>query len=125
MNYSKEVFELNKEVLAELGEPERPAKYHNVKTDSFGLRFDSGHEAVEIGNLLLAEKHKTGVFGLRLQVRFPLPGKSDYVADATYLQAVDGFLIPVVVDAKGVRTPLYKLKKKLFKQTYGVEITEL
>jgi len=121
MTYSKEILDLNPELkVANI-----PAsKYKNVRAEAAGLTFQSGHEATEISKLILAEECKA-IFGLRLQVRFPLLGGVVYVADATYLELRDGKLVPVVVDAKGVKTPAYRNKKKQFKATYGIEITEI
>jgi hypothetical protein len=33
--------------------------------------------------------------------------------------------VTVVEDVKGVKTPIYRLKKKLVKATHGIEITEV
>ncbi len=119
MTYSEEVIRLNPE-LHNIGQSIPSSKYHNARTDAKGLSFQSGHEAAGVANLiLLEEQHK--IFGLRLQVRFPLPGKNVYVADAVYL---DKTLQPHVVDFKGYETPVWKIKKRLFKETYGQEIEE-
>lgn len=95
-----------------------PSKYKNVRTEANGLLFQSGHEASVVGNLiLLEEQHR--IFGLRLQVRFPLPGDTVYVADAVYL---DEKLEPHIIDAKGALTKEFKIKRKLFKERYGRDI---
>ena len=44
-----------------------------------------------------------------------------YVADFTYM---DGGEV-VVADAKGFKTPVYLIKKRLMRQLLGIEITEL
>lgn len=119
----QEFLDRNPELVAAL-KTGNPAKYHNVKTDSAGMTFASGHEAVRIGELILAEQHHE-VFGLRLQVRFPLPGAGTYVADAVYSEIQDGKLSVVVEDAKGVRTELYRRSAKQFKARYGIEIREV
>lgn len=101
----------------------RPAKYHNARTEAKGLVFQSGHEAAVIRGFILAEEqHKIG--GLRLQVRFLLPGGVVYVADATYFDMVLGLTFHVI-DAKGYRTREYRNKAKQFKAIYGREIEEL
>jgi len=115
---SDDVIKLNPE-LAKVAKPQPASKYHNVRAEAKGLSFQSGHEAVEMGKLITAEEHKAGVFALRLQVKFPLPGKTSYIADAVYL---DEDLEPHIVDAKGVLTKEFKLKSKLFKEKYGKEI---
>ena len=113
--FSEDVKNLN----PELAQESKPAsKYKNVRTEAKGLRFDSGHEASEIMKLvLLDERHL--IFGLRLQVRFPLPGNIVYVADAVYL---DDKLQPHIIDAKGKKTYTFTMKAKLFKERYGQEI---
>jgi len=117
MTYSDDVIRLNPELAKEVATV--PAsKYHNAKAEAKGFRFQSGHEAVEMGKLiLLDEKHL--IFGLRLQVKFPLAGGNSWTADAVYL---DDNLQVHVVDAKGVLTKEFKIKAKLFKEQYGQEI---
>jgi len=44
-----------------------------------------------------------------------------YRADFTYVNE-DGQ--PIVEDVKGFRTPVYRLKKKLMRALYGIEILE-
>lgn len=46
-----------------------------------------------------------------------------YKADFLYTLKDTG--AAVVVDVKGVRTPVYRLKKKLVEAIYGIEITEI
>jgi len=117
MTYSKEFLELNPELAAEL-KTVPASKYHNARAESRGMRFQSGHEAVEIGKLIiLDEKHM--IFALRLQVKFPLQGGNSWTADAVYL---DERLVVHIVDAKGYETKEYKIKAKLFKERYGQEI---
>uniref|UniRef100_A0A6M3LAR9 DUF1064 domain-containing protein n=1 Tax=viral metagenome TaxID=1070528 RepID=A0A6M3LAR9_9ZZZZ len=97
------------------------SKYHNARTEASGMTFQSGREAVGVSKLILLEQAKQ-IFALRLQVRFPLQGNTSYIADAVYL---DDKLAVHVVDFKGFKTPEYKLKKKLFKEKYGIDIEEV
>jgi len=121
MTYSEDVLRLNPELI----QATVPAsKYKNVRAEAKGLRFQSGHEASEIGKLIIAEEHHL-IFGLRLQYPFPLQGGNKYIADAVYLELVNGRLEIVVADAKGFKTKEYKIKKKLFKEMYGIEIREM
>ncbi len=99
----------------------KPSKYHNVHTILAGRTFASGKEAVRAGELALLLKAGE-IFCLEFQVRFPLPGHGAYVADFVYLNKQ---LEPVIEDSKGVKTPMYKYKKKLFKERYGKEIKEV
>ncbi len=121
LNLTSDLLARNPE-LAVMVKTQMPAsKYHNAKTEAKGMNFQSGHEATIIaGLILLEEQHQ--IFALRLQVRFPLPGAGFYVADAVYL---DDKLVPRVIDAKGVRTDVYRLKKRQFEAKYKVQIDEL
>ncbi len=128
---SQDVLDRNPELRgADNGAPLNPSKYHNARATYAGMTFQSGHEMDVVSKLVLGEEQKAGVFGLRLQVRFPLPGGVTYVADATYL---DDNLQVHVIDAKAwdkktgkfLRTPEYRLKRKLFKAKYGRDIEEL
>jgi len=97
------------------------SKYHNVRAEAKGMRFQSGKEAA--GVMMLIEREERGeIFALRLQVKFPLPGKTSYIADAVYL---DRELRPWVIDFKGVLTKEFKIKSRLFKERYGQEIEVL
>ena len=117
--FSEDVLKLNPELAAVKTSP--ASKYHNARSDARGMSFQSGHEAAGVGNLITQEDMRA-IFALRLQVRFPLPGNTVYVADAVYL---DKFLEVHIVDFKGFQTKEYQLKKKLFREAYGQEIEEL
>ncbi len=98
-------------------------KYRNKPTEVDGIRFASKREATRYQELRLLER--AGVIkGLWLQVRFPLKVNEQlictYVADFQYFE--DGKSI--VEDSKGHRTPEYKLKKKLMRALYQIEIKE-
>ena len=60
------------------------------------------------------------------QVRYPLVVNGQrvawYVADFTYL---DDHGRPVVEDVKGVKTPLYALKKRLMLACWGITLVEV
>ncbi len=117
MTYSEDVLKLNPELRGAVATV--PAsKYHNARAEAKGMRFQSGHEAVEIGKLIiLDEKHL--IYSLRLQVKFPLQGGNSYTADAVYL---DEKLVPHIIDCKGFKTPEFRIKAKLFKEMYRREI---
>lgn len=100
-----------------------PSKYGNVRSTAHGMTFASGKEAARIGELILLEAQKL-IFGLRLQVRFPLQGGVIYVADATYAEIKDGVLTFIVEDCKGEKTRTYLNKKKQFNAQYGMDIRE-
>ena len=66
---------------------------------------------------------------LELQPKFPLMVNgvkvATYLADFRY-RVVKGksHSLTVVEDTKGVRTPVYQLKKKLVRALYDIDITE-
>ncbi len=120
--FSEDVLALNPGLAKEVA-TQPASKYHNVRAEAKGLRFQSGYEAVEVGKLIiLDEKHV--IFGLRLQVKFPLQGGNSWTADAVYLSLEDGKLKIHVVDAKpeNFQTKEFWIKAKLFKEKYGQEI---
>lgn len=120
-------------------------KYGNRKVIVDGIRFDSRKEARYY--IFLKESEKNGeISNLRLQVPYEIvPAIYEeqvvhlktrdkvvekcvqkavhYVADFVYYDASTGR--EEVVDAKGYRTPEYKLKKKMMRAFKGIEITEV
>jgi hypothetical protein len=100
------------------------SKYNAKRTEVDGIVFHSRAEAARYGELKLAQK-AGAISGLALQVRYPLTVNgvkvADYVADFVYVEPGRG---QVVEDRKGVRTPVYNLKKKLMRALYGIEIFE-
>ena len=104
----------------------KPSKYHAQPTVVDGLRFDSKREAARWRELLILER--AGVIkGLRRQVPFVLIDKSEYgraviyYADFTYMENGQ----EVVEDVKGVKTDVYKIKKRLMAERYGITIREV
>ncbi len=116
-NMSDDVKALNPHI----GATPKASKYKNVKTYAAGMTFPSGREAVRAGELILLIKIFE-IFCLCFQVRFPLPGKTEYVADFVYLNKK---LEVVVEDSKGFRTRDFIRKKRQFKEAYGLDITEV
>lgn len=108
-------------------------KYHNRKVQIDGILFDSAREARRYGELKLLEKGGY-ISGLRLQVPFELipnqknidgkvvERKVSYIADFVYLDREGR---TVVEDSKGMKTEVYKLKKKLMRYVHGIEIKEV
>ena len=107
-------------------------KYRNVPTTMDGIRFDSKREAQRYQALTVAARSGR-IKDLERQVRFDLHAPNGdrigcYVADFTYRLvapglASDGQLF--VEDAKGVRTPLYKWKKRHTESEHNVKILEV
>lgn len=107
-------------------------KYGNTKTVRDGRTFDSKHEAGRYAELKILERAGK-ISGLKCQVSYLLiPAQYDenhrciersckYVADFVYWE--DGQL--VVEDAKGLKTDVYRIKKKLMLKEYGIRIKEV
>lgn len=100
-------------------------KYKAIKTEVDGVLFDSQREAKRYADLKLLVRAGT-IKDLQLQPAFEITinGRHicNYRADFSY-SALDGKI--TVEDSKGVRTPLYKLKKKLVEAAYGIRIIEV
>ena len=105
------------------------SKYNNKKTVIDGIVFDSKKEAARYQDLKILER--VGLIqGLEIQPIFALQesyiigGRKvralTYRADFAYFEGNQ----KVVEDVKGMRTAVYKIKKKLFEYKYGIEIRE-
>ena len=102
------------------------SKFHSKPTTLDGYRFDSMAEARRYGELKLLERAGE-ITSLELQPKFEIVVEDAhicyYFADFIYWDnATDKW---VVEDVKGVRTAVYKLKKKLVEAIYGITITEV
>ena len=102
---------------------DRPnTKMGNRKTNGY----DSGHEANQAASLH-ALARAGNISDLKEQVTFvliPKIGKQlpcTYKADFTWIE--DGKF--VVADAKGFKTEVYRIKKKLMKFVHDIEIREI
>lgn len=116
--------------------PVKKSKYHNAKTIIDGITFDSKKEAAYYNTLKLL-KRAGEVTQIDLQPEFPynmyctVPGINDgnrvfakqykYIADfrVTYK---DGRV--EIIDVKGVKTSIYRQKKKIVEAIYNVKIIE-
>lgn len=119
------------------------SKYRAKKTEVDGIIFDSKKEAMRY--MYLRDSQKRGdISNLQIQVKYVLiPAQYEcdrtgrlagkirgrllerevsYRADFVYTDA-DGR--EVVEDVKGMRTPAYKIKKKLMLFVHGIRITEV
>jgi hypothetical protein len=99
------------------------SKYRAIKTEVDGITFASKKEAKRYQELRLLEK--AGVIqDLRLQPKFEISVNGehicDYIGDFNYVE--NGKV--VIEDTKGVRTPVYRLKKKLVHALYKFDILE-
>ena len=104
--------------------PAKPNKYRAIKTVVDGITFASKAEARRYSQLKPLER-AGAIACLQLQPRFDcvVNGKKicTYIADFKYATA-DGFTIE---DVKGMKTPVYRLKKKLVEALHGITITEI
>ena len=107
------------------------SKYNSRKTKIDGITFDSKREANRYLELKLLQRAGK-IKDLQLQVPYELTpaytnksGKkiraSRYYADFVYIENGE----QVIEDVKGVKTDLYKLKKKILETKYGLEIKEV
>ena len=107
-------------------------KYGAVRTEVDGHKFASKAEAKRYGELKLLEKAGK-IAHLTLQPSFMLlvwdcEVKHDvqigsYVADFQYWDMEQEKI--VIEDVKGVRTPVYQLKKKIVEHRFGITISEI
>lgn len=109
------------------------SKYKNQKTIINNIKFDSKKEASRYTYLKLLEKAHE-IKDLELQKEFILQEAFDknskhyrkisYIADFFYFDLKRNKWI--VEDTKGMRTDVYKLKKKMFEYQYSnLEIEEI
>lgn len=108
----------------------KQSKYKNKKVVYDEIKFDSQKERNYYIKLKLLED-KGKIKNLKLQVKFELQPKFksgnkniqaiSYIADFTYLDEENKLHI---IDTKGVRTDVYKIKKKMM-QYKGLEIEEV
>ncbi len=102
------------------------AKYNNVKVKDDGHTFDSQKEHRRYCELKLLQLGNE-ISGLELQPRYRIAiGEKvicTYVADFKYFDNRTGE--HVTEDVKGVRTPVYKLKKKLMAAVHNIDVVEI
>ena len=111
------------------------SKYRNIKTSRIingeQVTFDSKKEAKRY-DYLYSLLFNGSISGLTLQPKFKLLDTlkveghdtmrvKHYIADFKYIK--DGNV--VVEDVKGMKTPMYNMKKHMFLSMYGKEITFL
>ena len=108
-------------------------KYHAVKETVDGITFDSKAEARRYGELCLLERAGE-IRDLALQPGFELqPAFTNadckreraivYRGDFKYVDCRTG--LTVVEDVKGMRTPVYKMKRKMLEYVHGVVVREV
>jgi len=100
-------------------------KYLNVKTIVDGRKFDSKLEAKIYNSLkLLKQAGEVDHFECQVPFQISVEGKKICVYKADFVVTFATGKTEVW-DAKGVKTPIYNLKKKLLKATHGIDIVEI
>lgn len=112
--------------IAEYQELTKPKnKYFAKRTEVDGILFDSKKEAERYRQLKILERCGH-IRNLNIKPRFPIVINEslicEYEADYSYFDMRKGET--VTEDCKGCKTPVYKLKKKLFEAMYGRRILE-
>ena len=101
-------------------------KYNAKKTEFMGFKFDSKWEAERYGQL--ESMKMAGIIqDLERQVNYDIIVNDQkicrYIADFVYkLVHEDGSEEKIVEDAKGIETTDFKLKKKLMKAVFNIDI---
>jgi hypothetical protein len=103
-------------------------KYNNIKTVINGITFDSKKEAAYYGILKLKQKAKL-IDSFQMQVKYDLTVNGIKIGfyKADFVTFKEGKVLDVI-DVKSEMTkklPVYRLKKKLMKAIYGIDIVEI
>lgn len=98
-------------------------KYRAVKTTVDNIVFDSKREAARYSELkLLFRAGKIQNLELQCPLDFIIGGKKIFTYKPDFIYFEDGKR--VIEDVKGVKTPVYRLKKKLIEAQFKVQIRE-
>jgi len=104
------------------------SKYRNRKTLVDGIQFDSQKEADRYQELLWMQQARL-IQDLELQPRYDLVVNTHkigfYRADFRYEVVATSILVVEDVKSPATKTAVYRLKKKLVKALYGIEIIEV
>ena len=102
----------------------RPTKYKAIRTEIDGHTFASKAEANRYRHLKILEQAGQ-ISNLSLQPRYALDVNgvhiANYIADFRYWNEGGR----VIEDVKGMKTPVYRLKKKLMLACHGIVIEEV
>lgn len=100
------------------------SKFHNARTNGYASRREANRaaelHALQAGKVITDLKEQVR-FNLLPAMKPDFPRPMQYIADFTYLEK--GVLR--IEDAKGMKTPVYKLKRRLMKQLLGLDIDEV
>lgn len=113
-------------------EPAKKNKYRNIKTERFGVVFDSQKECARYAELRVLE-HAGEIKDLERQVEYRMDIRDVHVcsffADFRYYEKGKGagVWILIVEDVKSPITrknPTYRIKAKLLRGIYGIKVRE-
>lgn len=102
-------------------------KYHNKKVTVNGLDFGSLKEAMHYTELVLRQK-RGEIKNLQTQVKFeliPKIGKEracSYIADFVYEDKDGNKIVEDVKGSKQMITDVFKIKRKLMKKIYDIDV---
>lgn len=99
-------------------EAPKESKFHSVITEALGIKFHSKKEARYFLELVCRQKAGDVLYFLR-QVPFDLPGNVKYRIDFMEVHR-DGSIH--WIDVKGVKTPMFIMKRKQVEALYPVKI---
>lgn len=112
------------------GQPDaakKPSKYRNKKVTIDGITFDSKAEALRWWDLRQMEREGF-ITDLERQVRLPLIVQGQkvgvYIPDFRYRDET-GQVVIEDVKSEPTKTPVYRLKKRMVKAIYGIDVTEV
>lgn len=112
-----------------MAESKRRSKYNNTRVRYKDRWFDSIYEmnaAKSLEAMRRAKQERDRVVAIEYQVKFPIVVNKakicDYVADFV-VEFADGRID--VIDAKGMRTAVYRLKQKMMLAVHGIKIVEM
>jgi hypothetical protein len=105
---------------------EKRTKYNNKRIKVDGILFDSKKEADYYCDLKLMLKYGF-ILGFSIQCKFILQEGDEKIKPICYIADFVVFYKDrtVIIDTKGVRTDVYKLKKKMFEKRFGMKIIEV
>ena len=102
-------------------------KYHAKKTRLDGITFDSLSEAHRYAELKLAERSGE-IVSLRVHPKFPIVVNGHkvcvYIGDFAYTDKDGAEIVEDVKSSVTRKLPTYRLKRKLVRACYGIDILE-
>lgn len=135
----KRAAQIREKAENQAAEQEKKRKYNNTPTtritaDGTEIRFDSKGEASRFDELMIL-LHAGKIYELKLQPQFTLQEAYTtpegvrvrairYVADFSY-NTGNGLVVEDVKGGKATQTRVYKLKKKLMQDRFGITVQEV